>query len=189
MTPDNETVHLVTLQIPCAKDPTATHNATFTTYGARWISWIGRNSTNQDVDVLLFYDELEGLFDVGDPAFGSTIGRYANRIANGTFKLNQPAEDGNGTVLKKYNIPLRTHHNGNTDPWSLHGVWNQKVWKIAKTDLNQEGFPFVTFSRTSPGGEHGFPATIDVRFHFSKSNIFFNHFQFSADKIKKNQID
>ena len=42
--------------------------------------------------------------------FGETVGRYANRIANGKFTLNQP---GQGTV--NYTLPV------NNGPNALHG--------------------------------------------------------------------
>ena len=46
----------------------------------------------------------------GGPYFGETIGRYGNRIAKGTFTLNQP---GVGPV--KYTVPVNNGVN------SLHG--------------------------------------------------------------------
>ena len=53
----------------------------------------------------------------GGPYFGETVGRYANRIAKGTFKLN-------GTT---YTLPI--NNNGNTLHGGLVGfgdhVWSQ----------------------------------------------------------------
>lgn len=40
-------------------------------------------------DVVLGYDSLEGYCLPDSGCHGATIGRYANRIANGQFELNQ----------------------------------------------------------------------------------------------------
>ena len=77
----------------------------------------------------------------GSTYFGSTVGRYANRIANGTFTL-----DG-----QTYHIPI------NNGPNALHGGplgWNQRVWTPAVT--RRPGQVSLVLTYVSPDGEEGF---------------------------------
>ena len=88
------------------------------TYGgiiqAIWVP--GRNG--QAADVVLGFKTLQDYVNYvsppvtanGGPYFGETIGRYGNRIAKGTFNLNQP---GAGKVT--YTLPINNGVN------SLHG--------------------------------------------------------------------
>ena len=58
----------------------------------------------------------------GGPYFGETIGRYGNRIAKGTFTLNQP---GVGPVT--YTVPINNGVN------SLHGGlvgFGNHIWAV-----------------------------------------------------------
>ncbi len=74
----------------------------------------------------------------GDTYFGAIIGRYANRIANGTFSLNN-------TTYK-----LDTNNGVN----SLHGGylgWNTKVWD-ATTSADRHG-EHLTLTASFPAGE------------------------------------
>jgi aldose 1-epimerase len=86
----------------------------------------------------------------GGPYFGELIGRYGNRIAKGTFTLDQP---GVGPV--KYHVPI--NNNGN----SLHGglvgfgnhIWSAKeVWG--------SGYVGLQLTLVSPNGDQGYPATL-----------------------------
>lgn len=103
----------------------------------------------------------------GDVYFGGTIGRYANRIANGTFSLN-------GTTYK-----LDT----NNGPNSLHGGylgWNTHVWTAAPATTKTAAS--VTMSAIFPAGEGcdttltpgctGFPSAVNasVKFTVTKDN-------------------
>lgn len=97
-------------------------------------------------DVVCGYDTAQEYLD-NDGYNGALIGRYANRIANGTFEL-----DG-----KTYSIPK--NEKGIT---ALHGGqigWDKKIW-AAKTDSCCADK--VTFTYTSPDGEQGFPGNVDV---------------------------
>src|ERR1017187_5624723 len=106
-------------------------------------------------DVALGFKNLDGYLanDVypqpsggsGTTYFGATIGRYANRIANGEFTLN-------GTT---YHLPP----NNGTNP--LHGgpnAWNPKVWTA--TPLTRPHSVSLALTYTSPDGENGFPGTV-----------------------------
>jgi aldose 1-epimerase len=95
-------------------------------------------------DVVLGFDRLDGYLK-DHPFFGAIIGRYGNRIAKGQFSLN-------GQTYK-----LAT----NNGPNHLHGgdkgfdkvLWNAKA---------VPGKNAVTFSRTSPDGEEGYPGNLQV---------------------------
>ncbi len=81
----------------------------------------------------------------GGPYFGETIGRYGNRIAKGTFTLNQP---GQGPV--KYTLPINNGVN------SLHGGlvgFGNHIW--AARAVAGRGFVGVQLTLVSPNGDEG----------------------------------
>ena len=83
----------------------------------------------------------------GPTYFGATIGRYANRIANGKLTL-----DG-----RTYNLPK------NNAPNTLHGgpdAFNTKVWDAS----TEKGHDYVglKLTYTDPDGYNGFPGTVET---------------------------
>ncbi|CED57004.1 aldose 1-epimerase [Aliivibrio wodanis] len=85
---------------------------------------------------------------------GVTVGRYANRIANGKFKID-------GT---KYQVD--TNQEGNT----LHGGtegFNQRRWSVIEETPNS-----VEFNLVSPDGDQGFPGelTVNVKYLLTDDN-------------------
>ena len=96
-------------------------------------------------DVVLGFDTLEGY--LGDhPYFGAIIGRYGNRIAKAQFTLG-------GQTYKLA---------ANNGPNHLHGGvkgFDKVPWKAAPAETGAG----VTFTRTSPDGEEGYPGTLAVR--------------------------
>ncbi|MEO7060619.1 MAG: aldose epimerase family protein [Lapillicoccus sp.] len=83
-----------------------------------------------------------------DAYLGSTVGRYANRIAGGTFVL-----DGD-----RYTVPINEGHN------ALHGGpdgFDRRVWRTVATDGSR-----VLLSLISPDGDQGFPGDLSVEVAF-----------------------
>ncbi len=81
----------------------------------------------------------------GGPYFGELIGRYGNRIADGTFKLMQP--DG---ILHTYTLPV------NNGPNSLHGGFvgfGNHIW--ADKPIVTKRFVGVQLTLVSPNGDEG----------------------------------
>ncbi len=78
---------------------------------------------------------------------GAIIGRVANRIANGSFVL-----DGREYVLSK-NLGNHHHHGG-------VGGFSRRFWRVTVPD---ERVPEIVLQYTSPAGEEGYPANLDVR--------------------------
>lgn len=117
------------------------------TYGATLVSLKVPDRDGRSDDVVLGYDRLDQYVannNGSNVAFlGATIGRYANRIAHGTFTLNG----------KKYSLPLNNGEN------SLHGGprgFHNVVWS-AKSIENG-----VVFSYLSKDGEEGYPGNLAV---------------------------
>lgn len=96
-------------------------------------------------DIVLGFNELDGYLE-NDPFFGAIIGRYGNRIAKGSFAL----ED---TTYK-----LAT----NNGPNHMHGG-NKGFDKVLWTAAPVEGSNAIAFTRTSPDGEEGYPGNLRVR--------------------------
>jgi aldose 1-epimerase len=137
--PDGQPVHLYTLtnrkgmQVALAD------------YGARIVSIDVPDGHGNLADVVLGFDSFKGYLG-NDPYFGATVGRYANRIAKGTFTL-----DG-----VQYKLPI------NDGPNSLHGGtqgFDKRVW-TAK-ELSQS-HPAVEFTYLSKNGEEGYPGDLHV---------------------------
>lgn len=96
-------------------------------------------------DVVLGFDDVAGYVACPSPYFGALIGRYANRVAGGTFTL-----DG-----RTYQLPR------NDGPNCLHGGergFDKRVWDAERT-ADGHG---VRLSLVSPDGEEGFPGRLEV---------------------------
>jgi aldose 1-epimerase len=138
--PDGTPVTLYTLQH-------GNIEATFLDYGARLVSLKLTDSTGAVADVVLGYDSLD-LYLADKTYCGAVVGRFGNRIANGTFAL-----DG---------ITYRVPQNDNTN--ALHGGpvgFDQKLWKTSEISDGLE------MTLVSPYGDQGFPGTLTVTVRYT----------------------
>jgi aldose 1-epimerase len=133
------------------------------TYGGILVSWSLPSNNGSMDDVILGHDSLDGYLNRNTPYFGCLVGRYANRIANGSFELD----------AKKYT--LSTNENGNT----LHGGkdgFNQRVWNVRSfSEKNNE----LVLSLISPDGDQGFPGKllVQVMYHLTDNNELHLYYQ------------
>ncbi|MFW6096099.1 MAG: galactose-1-epimerase, partial [Bacteroidota bacterium] len=117
-----------------------------TNYGAKIMSVIVPDKTGNKNNIVLGYDSAEEYVN-GDPYFGAAIGRYANRIAEGKFKL-----DG-----KTYNLPRNDNQN------HLHGGpggFNNVIWEAKKIKHNNS--EALELFYLSKDGEEGYPGNLEV---------------------------
>jgi len=117
-------------------------------------------------DVVLGHDDLKG-YEPNPPYIGAIIGRYGNRIANGTFTL-----DG-----KTYTLPK------NDGPNTLHGgvakTFDRVVW-----DGEPKGKNAVEFTYLSHDGDDGFPGNVKARvtYTLTDGNALLIDYEATADK-------
>lgn len=130
------------------------HLLKLTNYGARIVR-IDVPDKNGTIDNITTGGETLETIVKGDAFGGATVGRFANRIANGKFILD-------GT---EYNLPI--NNNPNTLHSGPHG-WYAQVWdsKIV-TKKNQQA---VTFTYLSPDMEAGFPGTVNMSVTYTWTN-------------------
>jgi len=127
------------------------NTAKITDFGAKLVSLIVPDKSGKVADVILGYDSLSQYLK-GDPYFGSTVGRYANRIAKGKFTLNG----------KEYQLAL---NNGVNHLHGGPGGYHSVLWKSEIIDNN--GIPAVKLSYTSPDGEEGYPGNLEIQVTYS----------------------
>lgn len=112
------------------------------------------NAEGERTNVALGFDNLDK-YVAGNPYFGAIIGRYGNRIAEGTFTLG-------GT---EYTLPI------NNEPNSLHGGllgFDKRIWEA--TEVEEGGTVGLRLSRVSPDGEQGYPGTLTVEVTYTLTN-------------------
>ena len=123
------------------------------TYGAVLQAILAPDRAGKLADVVLGRVDLDGYVSARK-FLGATVGRYANRIANGRFAL-----DGESFQLAC------------TDgPNALHGGplgFDRKVWTI--TALGESPEPFVTLTYLSADGEEGYPGSLATTLTYSLS--------------------
>jgi aldose 1-epimerase len=121
-------------------------------YGGIIVSIRVPDRNGQFADVVLGHENLEG-YRPNPPYFGAIVGRYANRIANGTFTLEG----------KTYALPK------NDGPNTLHGGtkgFDKAVWDAEPL----KGRTGVAFSYFSKDGEEGFPGNLRVKVTYTLTN-------------------
>jgi aldose 1-epimerase len=118
-------------------------------YGARITHFIVKDKTENQVDTVLGFNNIDDYVNAKERYHGVTVGPFANRIANGSFKLN-----GEVFLLEK--------NNGSN---CLHGGSNgfhDKVWEFA--DISQTS---VALRITTVEAEGGFPGELTVVITYS----------------------
>ena len=100
----------------------------------------------QFADVVLGHDTMEGYIP-NPPYLGAIVGRYANRIANGTFTLEG----------KTYTLPK------NDGPNTLHGGTTRTFDKVVWDGEPLKAKSGVALSYVSQDGEDGFPGNLKTR--------------------------
>ena len=125
---------------------------TFTNYGASLKSWVIKLSDKTIVDIVLGYkDEINY---VTNPLYlGSIAGRYANRISNGRFNLNN------------VNINLTQNDSGN----HLHGGhkgFSSKPWDVVEHKKNT-----LRLSLESRDQDENYPGTLKTTVSYTINDL------------------
>jgi aldose 1-epimerase len=121
-------------------------SADIITYGATVTRLKVPDKNGKLGDVVLGFDALKK-YENESPYFGATIGRVANRIAEGIFKLEDI----------RYCVPI------NNGPNHLHGGfrgYDKRVWD-ADAAMTADG-PSIRLQLVDPDGTEGYPGTMNV---------------------------
>jgi aldose 1-epimerase len=139
-TADGTAVHLYTLSDGKVE-------ARITNYGGIIVSLRTPDRGGKLDDIVLGYDSFDG-YRTNPAYFGAIVGRYANRIAHGTFQL-----DG-----KTYSVPKNDGDN------SLHGGvrgFDKVVWTAHPL---KDG---IELTYVSKDGDQGFPGTLTATVRYT----------------------
>lgn len=116
-----------------------------TNYGGRIVSLVVPDKDGKSTDVVLGFDNIAQYADtLNSPSdYGSSVGRYANRIKGGTFVLND------STYQLKKNDGPNCLHGGGTTGW-MNQVYNAE----------QIGDSILKLTIVAEDGENGFPGKV-----------------------------
>ena len=123
-------------------------------------------------DITTGFNDVAGYENI-DKYFGSLIGRYGNRIAQGRFVL-----DG-----KTYTLPCNNEPGGL--PCSLHGGttgFDAKVWHAEP--LSDGATVGLKLTLVSPDGDQGYPGTVtvSVTYWLTPDNVWRIEYEATTDK-------
>jgi aldose 1-epimerase len=115
-------------------------------YGGLIVSILTPDKNGVIDDIVLGFDTLEEYIP-GLAYFGAMIGRFANRISNAEFRLNDK------TYKLTQNTGVNHIHGG--------GGFHKKLWNYCETESG------VILSLSSPDGEDGYPGNLRVEVYVS----------------------
>ncbi|KAJ7678706.1 galactose mutarotase-like protein [Mycena rosella] len=160
--------------------PDGSISATFVSFGGTLTSLLVRNKDGGLADVVPGYDDNSRLLtDPGHPVMNALVGRYANRIKNGTFSI-PITKDPQPVGPNVYHTPRNDHNgevrfrlreaSGETDfcgQVTLHGGiygWDRRNWTLVSASPTS-----VTYQHIDTADE-GFPGTVTVTATHTVSN-------------------
>lgn len=111
---------------------------------------------NNIENIVAGYDDLSMYLDNKD-YFGCVVGRFSNRIANGSFQLEG----------RRYQLSVNDGNN------HLHGGtigFSRRLWKVHKVIENDEACG-VVFTYFSPDGEEGYPGNVFVTVKYTLDKV------------------
>jgi aldose 1-epimerase len=136
---DGAAAHLVTIGHPGGLV------AKVSDHGATLVELHVPDHTGTVADVVLGFDDVQGYESPDNANFGATVGRVANRIANGTFEL----------AGRRYELTR------NEAPHHLHGggsrAFAKVLWELVAQEVDS-----IVLRHVSPAGEEGYPGTVEV---------------------------
>ncbi len=137
-----------------------------TNYGGRIVSWFAPDRDGNMDDIVLGFESLDDFLNAGSSSYGATIGRFANRIANGRFEL-----DGQNYQLDVNNPPNHLHGG----PGGFYHV---------VFDAQQLSDRHLRLQYLSPDGEEGYPGNllVQVQFILNDANELTIDYTASTDK-------
>ena len=138
-----------------------------TNFGGRIVSIMAPDKDGAFRDVVLGFDKVSDYFPENNSSdFGASIGRYANRIAGGSFELDGvtfdlPKNDGENTL-----------HGGPTG-------WQYQVYEVVEADASH-----IKLLRLSPDGDNSFPGTVNayVTYTLTDQNAIAIWYEATSDK-------
>ncbi|WP_257670726.1 aldose epimerase family protein [Parapedobacter tibetensis] len=137
-----------------------------TDYGARIVGIQVPDKSGQLIDVVLGFNTINDYVHANEPYHGVTVGRFANRIANGRFTI-----DGETFYMQPNNGPNVLHGGAN----GFHTrVWDSRVVYLEKAD----------FYYISTDGEEGFPGELSVmvKYRLTDNNELIISYRAETDK-------
>lgn len=129
-------------------------SAQITNLGGRIVSLWVPDKNGEFADISLGFSKAQDYYDAQERYYGCTIGRYANRIAKGTFNI------GKDTFNLNCNNGTNTLHGGPTG-------FGEQLWKAKQLSPSK-----LEINYLSTDGEEGYPGNLKVRvlFHLSNNN-------------------
>jgi aldose 1-epimerase len=125
-------------------------SVSLTNYGSRIEQIIVPDRNGRLGDVVLGYDSIAAVMG-GEASAGAFIGRYANRIAGGTFTLNA--------------VPYTLTINDGTRPNTIHGGTNGSRFRVfAAKPISQSS---IEMDYTFQDMEEGFPGVLALKVVYS----------------------
>jgi aldose 1-epimerase len=122
------------------------------TYGATLQAILVPDRNGKLANIALGFASIDEYLGPDSHYLGATVGRYANRIAGGTFLL-----DGKAHVL--------TQNDGRNHLHGGRNGFNRKVWRAGPMS-NEIGAAAVTLSCWSPHREEGYPGSLSVEVEY-----------------------
>lgn len=113
-------------------------------YGARIISFLIKDASGEMRDIVIGPSSLEGYINAKERYFNAVIGRYAGRIARGSFTL--------GGIQQQVTVNNGGNHL-HGGPRGLH----EQVWEVLKHSSNK-----IKMHCVLPDGHEGFPGKLEV---------------------------
>ncbi len=144
-----------------------------TNYGGIITSIIAPDHEGNPAEITLGFDSLQPYLD-GTPYFGALIGRYGNRIAQGTFSLDDET------------YALATNNGEN----HLHGGvqgFDKVVWQAQPLPSDSSASLQLTYR--SLDMEEGYPGNLDVTVVYTLTNADELHISYEATTDKKTIVN
>jgi len=115
-----------------------------TNYGARIVAINTPDARGESTNIVFGYACIDDYLNTTEVYHGAVVGRFANRIANGTFTLGE-----NTYTLSKNNYPNHLHGGAKG--------FHQAVWEVTESNTAS-----ITMLHFSPDSEEGYPGNLHL---------------------------